>query len=337
MGKPSRSVREWRNVDREVFENEVVPENEPAILKSILKDWPAVQESLKSPIDISNYLKKFDTGRPAKAIVGAPSINGRFFYSDDLKGFNFERKLVSVSTALDNLISLSGAPNPPAIAMQAISVAEILPEFEKSNRLALVDDTVSPRMWLGNKATTAAHYDVYSNVACVVAGQRRFTLFPPDQVANLYIGPLTNTPGGSPISMVDLRQPDLSRFPRFSLALETAREAHLEPGDALYVPILWWHAVESLDSVNVLVNYWWNTAQKGPDTPFHSLLYSMLLISGLPPEQRESWRAFFDYFVFQTNENPSAHLPPDLKDVLGSLSSEETGQLRAWLVQHLKP
>jgi hypothetical protein len=63
----------------------------------------------------------------------------------------------------------------------------------------------------------------------------------------------------------------------------------------------------------------------------------MLLISGLPPEQRESWHAFFDYFVFQTNENPSAHLPPDLKDVLGFLSAEETGQLRAWLAQHLKP
>jgi hypothetical protein len=55
MGKPSRSVREWRNVDREVFENEIIPENEPAILKAILKDWPAVQESLKSPVKEVRY------------------------------------------------------------------------------------------------------------------------------------------------------------------------------------------------------------------------------------------------------------------------------------------
>ena len=45
----------------------------------------------------------------------------------------------------------------------------------------------------------------------MVAGRRRFTLFPPEQVANLYIGPLDLTPAGQPVSLVDQAQPDLVR------------------------------------------------------------------------------------------------------------------------------
>jgi hypothetical protein len=170
----------------------------------------------------------------------------------------------------------------------------------------------------------------------VVAGRRRFTVFPPDQVANLYVGPLLNTPGGSPISLVDLRNPDLSRYPRFSKALATALEAQLEPGDAIYIPFLWWHAVESLDSVNVLMNYWWNDAQADPTAPFQSLLHSMLSISELSQEHREAWREFFDYFVFQKSGDPAAHLPADLEDVLAALPPEKRRSLKAWLSQQLQ-
>ena len=38
---------------------------------------------------------------------------------------------------------------------------------------------------------------------------------------------------------------------------------HHAPGDAIYIPPLWWHHVESLGQFNVLVNYWYRT---GPDT-----------------------------------------------------------------------
>ena len=120
--------------------------------------------------------------------------------------------------------------------------------------------------------------------------------------------------------MVDLRQPDLSRYPRFSQALEASQEAYLEPGDALYIPTLWWHSVESLDSINVLVNYWWTGAQSGADSPFLSLLYGISSISQLPVEQREAWRNFFDQFVFQIDSDPAAHLPANMDDILGTLS-----------------
>jgi len=117
---------------------------------------------------------------------------------------------------------------------------------------------VQPRLWLGNEVVTPAHFDESHNLACVVSGRRRFTLLPPEQVGNLYIGPLDFAPTPTPISLVSFRAPDFARFPRFHDALAAAQVAELEPGDALYIPSLWWHHVESIGLLNTMVNYWWS-------------------------------------------------------------------------------
>ena len=125
-------------------------------------------------------------------------------------------------------------------------------------------------------AVVATHSDPLENLACVAAGHRRFTLFPPDQVSNLYPGPLEPTPGGQVVSMVDLHAADLDRFPRFADALAAAQVAELEPGDVLFYPALWWHHVEALAPFNVLVNYWWNATPAFADTPMTTLLHALL-------------------------------------------------------------
>lgn len=332
-----KKIDEWQNVDRRVFENEIFPANRPAVLRGVVRDWPAVQAGLRSPAQLGDYLKRHDSGGAAHAIVGPPHIDGRFFYSADFQGFNFEKRNVSISTALDTLASLTETSDPPAIALQAIPVKEIMPSFLEANPMPLLDSQITPRIWLGNRSIIATHFDNNDNIACVVGGRRRFTVFPPGQVRNLYIGPLLNTPGGSPISVVDLRAPDYSKFPRFRQALESAHEAVLEPGDAIFIPILWWHGVESLEPLNVLLNYWWNDAAEPHDTPFLSLVHSMLLLSRLPESQREAWRALFDHFVFRADGDSGAHLPPTLKDVQGTLSPDERDQLKALIAARLKP
>ncbi len=332
-----QKIKEWHNVDRSVFENEIFPADQPAVMKGLFQGWPAVEASTRSPVDIADYIKQFDTGGAVNGMVGAPQIDGRFFYSEDLKGFNFEQRRVTVSTALDTLVSLADAPECPAIALQAIPVAEILPKFQDDNPMPLLSDRIAPRIWVGNRTRIATHFDNNHNIACVVSGSRRFTVFPPDQVGNLYIGPLLRTPGGSPISMVDLRAPDYSRFPMFREALESAQEAVLEPGDAIFIPILWWHGVESLGPLNILVNYWWNDSESGHDKPFLSLVHSMLMLSRLPAVQRDAWRALFDHFVFQTHGESGAHLPADVQDLQRSLTPEERDQVKALLAKHLKP
>ncbi|WBY09503.1 cupin-like domain-containing protein [Sphingomonas sp. 7/4-4] len=167
-------------------------------------------------------------------------------------------------------------------------------------------------------------------MACVVAGQRRFTLFPPDQIHNLYVGPLDRTIAGQPTSMVELNAPDFNRFPGFRKALAAAATAELEPGDAIYIPALWWHQVEALAPFNVLVNYWWNDS---PDAAarFDAMVHAALAIGHLPAKRRAAWEAMFDTFVFRHHGDPVAHLAPEHRSVLG----EPTPQLRAYIKAYL--
>lgn len=329
-------MKEWQSVDRDTFENEIFPANQPAVLRGLLGDWPAVRAGRESPENVVSYLKALDTGGTVSAYVGPPEIKGRFFYKENYQGFNFNSRDVSIGTALDTLLSLTGDPEPPAIALQAIEVPQVMPSFLEENAFPLLDDTIAPRIWISNPSMVAAHFDTNHNIACVVSGRRKFTVFPPDQASNLYIGPLLNTPGGPPISVVDLRNPDHEKFPRFARAQEAAQEAVLEPGDAVFIPVLWWHGVESLEALNLLVNYWWNDATTVQSDPMLSLIHSMVLMSGLPASQREGWRALFDCFVFQKYGDPAAHLPRELRDVMGSLSAAEKDQLIAMLAERLK-
>ena len=331
-----KKIEDWKGVDRAVFENEILPANQPAVLRGLLRNWPAVQAGRQSRTSVVDYFKRLDTGGTISAMVGPPEIKGRFFYTDDFQGFNFGSKDVSISTALDTFVSLVEDPQPPAIALQAMHVPDIMPSFLGDNTMPLLDSDIAPRVWISNRSMIAAHFDNNHNIACVVSGNRRFTVFPPEQVGNLYIGPLLKTPGGTPISVVDLRAPDHTRFPRFRQALESAQEAVLEPGDAIYIPILWWHGVESLDPLNILVNYWWNETLPAHHKPILALIHSMALMSGLPDDQREVWRTFFNYFAFQTDGDPGAHLPSDLRDVVGNLSSTDRDQVLAFVAERLK-
>ena len=331
-----QQIEEWHSVDRKVFETEIFPADRPAVLRDLLSHWPAVQAARQSRTRVVDYFKRLDAGGTVTALVGPPEIKGRFFYTDDFHGFNFGSRIGSVSAALDRFVALAEEPQPPAIALQAMNIPGIMPSFPGDNPMPLLNADIAPRMWMSNRSMIATHFDNNYNIAGVVSGRRRFTVFPPEQLSNLYLGPLLKTPGGTPISVVDLREPDYEKFPRFREALESAQESVLEPGDAVYIPILWWHGVESLDPLNILVNYWWNETAPAHHKPILALIHCVALMSGLPADQREAWRSFFDYFAFQSEGDPAAHLPPDLRDVVGNLSVAERDQVLAFVAERLK-
>jgi mannose-6-phosphate isomerase-like protein (cupin superfamily) len=334
-GIPVLEIPVWEQVTREQFEHEIVPLNRPAHLKSLLGDWSAVKAGVASADTIANYLKAMDKQQPIAAVVGNPEINGRFFYGDNLNEMNFSRTSTTLTVALEQLLKIADRPNPHAIALQAISIRDALTDFEKQNPQPLLDSGIAPTLWLGNRAMVAPHYDIHDNMAAVVAGRRRFTLFPPDQIDNLYPGPVLSTPAGVPVSMVDIRQPDLEQFPNYVQAEAVAQQAILEPGDAIYIPALWWHGVESLESLNILVNYWWGGQAKSTPSPNDSLLHSMLTIAKLSPEKREAWRQYFNYFVFQTDSEPQKHLPASLNDLVTDLDDQQKKTVGEFLSKRL--
>ncbi len=179
------------------------------------------------------------------------------------------------------------------------------------------------------------HYDTLDNVACVVAGARRFTLYPPDAIGNLYVGPIDNTMAGQPVSLAASSAPDDERFPLFRAVKDKALVAELRAGDALYLPKLWWHKVEATAPFNGLVNYWWDAFSAGPDAPYTSMLLAMIAISERPLKERLAWRAFFDHYVFRERGHPLAHLPAERHGLLGPLK-DNYGRIRARIMQMLR-
>ncbi len=335
MSDAIKPIKVWQQVDRITFETDILAKQEPAVIKSLVGDWPAVQASNQSNQSLCDYLKPMIKPEATEVLVGAPNMHGKFGYSADLKSFNFTKKTQPLAVILDSLLAIESLPVSPYIAIQGLSVEDRMSGFHTQNNMPLLDDDITPRMWIGNQVTTVTHYDHQDNMACVVAGKRKFTLFPPEQVANLYIGPLLATPAGPPISVVDLAEPDFNKFPRFKRALESAQQATLEPGDAIYIPYLWWHHVESLTRFNLLVNYWWGQTFEANATPYQCMLHSMLTIPNLPEYQRKIWRSFFDHYVFQLEGGPADHLPEHVEDIISSLPENRRANIKKMLAEAL--
>ena len=258
----SAAIAEWRAVDSRRFREEIVPLNRPAVLRSLVRDWPLVRRGLQSAQALCADLVGMDSGAEVDAILIRPEHRGRLFYADErCEAYNFVRARRTLSQVIDQVLRYAQFATHPAVAVQSALVDQCLPGVPGTHLMPLLDAAVRPRIWLGNEFVTPAHFDESANIACVVAGRRRFTLLPPGQLDNLYLGPLDFAPTPTPISRVDFRAPDLARFPRFGQALAAAQVVELEPGDAIYMPPLWWHHVESLAPLNVLVNYWWSVPE----------------------------------------------------------------------------
>ncbi|WP_332872602.1 cupin-like domain-containing protein [Allopontixanthobacter sediminis] len=308
----------------------------PVIMRQLVGDWPAVEAGRQGDASIVRYLGEIGSARPVSAIAASPGEGGRFFYTPDLTGLNFVSGQGRLEMFLEDLLRAAEVSDPPAMAVQSEDIASLLPRFADENRLAILPQ-VAPKIWIGNRIRVAPHYDGKENVACCVAGRRRFTLFPPDQIGNLYPGPFELTPAGTPVSMVDLAEPDEEAHPRFAEAWRHAAQATLDPGDAIYIPYGWWHGVESLEPVSILVNYWWT--QDVPDgltSPYVGLLHALLTFKHLPPEQRDVWREMVNYYVFEQQGDPAAHLPDHAKGVLGPPSPALFAQMHEMIRQLMR-
>lgn len=333
-----QACAEWNNPSAEVFFGQIKPAGQPAILRGHCASWPMVQSARAGSEAIIAYLKGFTTPAPAQTFIGGPEIAGRFFYSPDMTGFNFERVSQSLGDTLDQLLALKGASRAPSIYAGAVPVRTHLPGLEAHNRSPLVDPAGNNliSLWVGNRTRIAAHWDLPQNLVCVVAGQRRFTLFGAEQVANLYVGPLDFTLAGQPCSMVDFHAPDYEKFPRFRDALDAAQLAVLEPGDALYIPSLWWHHVEADEDFGAMLNFWWRDGPAHLLTPMLTLTHAVLTLRDLPADERARWQALFAHYIFCENGDPFAHLPDHARGVFGPQTPQTLAAIRAHLAASLK-
>jgi hypothetical protein len=316
--------------------DEVLTSSQPLILRGLVADWPLVKSAKKGPHEALADIGKYYQGKRVSLFLGEPEIKGRFFYNEEMTGFNFLQMEADLNDVLRKLKEFENDDQAPAFYVGSTAVDRWLPGFRNENDIDLGDRDPLHSIWIGNRSRVAAHFDFPNNIACCVLGRRRFTVFPPEQLPNLYVGPMDLTPAGQQISLVDFSAPDLKKFPKFSEALASAQTAELNPGDALYLPGMWWHHVEALDPINVLVNYWWTPSPEYLGSPATALTHALLAIKELTPEQRQAWHALFRYYAFEQPQDSLAHIPTSARGRLGEIDETTARRLRAELLNRLK-
>jgi len=315
----------------------LVAAGEPVVLRGIARDWALVQAGLRSPQEALAYLRGFDAGLPVQYSFGGPEIEGRPFYNDDFTQLNFEVRRGLLTQVLDEIADTFDAPKPPTYYVASLLIERALPGFAEANDAGLAGQGIdaSASIWIGNRVTASCHYDTPDNLACCAVGRRRFTLFPPEQIDNLYPGPLEPTPGGQVVSVVEFDRPDFDRHPRFRDALASAQTAELEPGDAIFIPSMWWHHVRSLEPFNVLVNYWWRSVPSFLSSPLPALQHAMWALRDLPEREKKAWAKIFEYYVFGPGERAGQHLPDAARGELAPFDEMQARRTRAQLLGRL--
>lgn len=324
------------NIPREIIANQL-----PVVLKGLVSDWPSVKKASISEQGVVDYLKPFYQGRPTIVCKLPPENNGRLFYDQSYSKLDYESYKGRIDDTLDAILAGVNVADAPGYYIASNNVDNYLPAFRAENDIVVprcmhpeANDTVVS-IWIGGQTVASCHFDTLDNIACCMAGHRRFTLFPPDQVQNLYPGPLEPTPGGQVISLVDFTNPDFDAHPRFKEALSVAQVAELEPGDALFLPAMWWHHVEGLKPLNILVNYWWSDAPRYLAPGMNAMYLAMLGIRDKPKQEREAWRHLFDYYIFNGPDVASAKLPSEAQGFLGRLDNIKARMLRGFLLNKL--
>ncbi|MFT2092591.1 cupin-like domain-containing protein [Paraglaciecola sp. 2405UD69-4] len=311
-----KTVNVIEGVTPDSVTEELLNSGQPIVLKNFGKHWPLPQIEADNVSKAMEFLSGFYSGMPVSAGLGNPEIEGRIFYDESVQGFNFKAGNVHISKVFERILQHCEDPKPPTIYIGSTNVEKLLPGFRDSHFVDLSKQNAVANIWMGNQSRIAAHYDFPANLACCLYGKRRFTLFPPEQLQNLYVGPLELSPGGQEISMVDFSNPDFEAFPKFKDALDEALVADLSPGDALILPGMWWHHVEAFQSFNVLMTHWWRPEPLIGGRPIDALQLAIMSIRDLPKAQREAWKNQFDYYVFENEHHSHDHIPEKAQGML---------------------
>lgn len=330
-------VRAIAPLDRAAFEQDIYPAGQPVVLKGQVASWPIVVLADGSDRAFCDALAAQSNARPAQLWAGPSAIGGRYGFAEGTAAENFERKLASLADICALLLRATSENAPPGMFAGAVNLADHVPGLLPEVPMPLLGEERHrlTSLWIGNPGRTAAHWDLPDNLSCVVRGQRRYLLFSPDQIGNLYLGPIDRTLAGQPISMVDCDAPDLARFPRYTEALAHAQQAILEPGDVLFIPSMWFHHVVSPAPIGAQVNFWWCANDAETLSPQSTLLHALLTLRDLPANERHAWRAFFDYYIFGTPDAATAHFAPGSAGVLGPMTRDLERQLAERLVKEL--
>ena len=237
----------------EEFLDDFYAPGRPVILCHAIDSWPALGKWTPE------YLREA-IGSATIECQGGRQGNARFEVDKELhkREMPFDKFIDQIVATSGNdlyLTAYNSAGNAAALAPLATDLGTIDTLLDHSS------GQDGGMIWIGPQGTfTPLHHDLTNNLIVQLVGRKRVVMASPAETPKLYnhlhvfseIGNLTD-PGL-----------DLASYPKLSNV--RLLEVVIEPGEALFVPIGWWHQVESLD-FSVTMTYtnfrWPNDGYRG--------------------------------------------------------------------------
>lgn len=319
---------EYNYADIEGFGG-LLESQKPFVLRGLVNNWPLRKAGSSSLDELSEYLLSHAEARKFVTHIGDYSEARHIGYTDGMK-MNFRTEELSLKAVLERIKRSNAGTSDELVYVSSVEIKKYFRDLESENKLDLGGRDARVGIWIGSQNTVPTHFDFPDNLACVAVGQRKFTLFPPEQLVNLYPGPLDNTPAGRAISLVDLESPDLDAYPNFEEAQRASVSVELEPGDAIYIPSMWWHSVKALSDYNVLVNYWWRDDAFSGE-PDAALFHAILSIRDLPDHKKRIWEKMFSHYVFDFDAGAFDYIQEDARGILGPITPKLASRIKHFL------
>lgn len=323
---------EYHDLSRDEFEALIQNTYQPFVIRRVAKDWPIVTASDDAFRYLQTQARESDSEIENVRLTRVPkSSQKKMFYREDMRAMNFgiaELSLKNCFARMERKIDDAD------YAVQSTPLSKLFKSMLKQHHTHLLDSFRKPLIWFGHGLKIAAHFDEADNLAIVGAGKRRFTLFPPEQIANLYVGPIDHTPAGQAVSLVDINEPDLNRFPNYVYAYENALSVELNAGDGIFIPTPWWHHVEALSKFNVLLNYWWSDRRVSTATPVVALLHAIQSFNTMESNRKEAWKTLLGHYLGEP-EKVRGHIPEHAQGILSDMDIDLIKNLDAYIKQEL--
>jgi hypothetical protein len=231
---PAFNVVERRNnlSQQELFENYFLA-NRPVVITDMADQWP----------QLKNWSPQY-----LKARFGEVDVEVQYGRGADK---NYEqnklahRKTMPLGAFVD-AVEAAGPSNDMYMtanneALKSGPLAELLADIGPlPPYLASAGLAQNTFLWFGPAGTvTPLHHDTVHLFHLQVVGRKRWRFISPMQTPLVYNF-------NQVFSQVDLEAPDLARFPLFAQA--SIIDVVVEPGEAIFLPLAWWHHVRSLDT-----------------------------------------------------------------------------------------
>lgn len=237
--------REFEEIAPEDFWQRYYASGRPVLLRNGVSAWPAMAK----------------WGAPYfRSVAGSAQVKLRS-HPSGIFDYNAKSALgipTTVQTSFAQAMQKILCDQASIHYVQQQSMEQGFPQLLQDIDFQLLDTLPAKRvvtnLWVGSQGCKSPlHFDQSENFLAQVAGTKQVTLFAPAQSEYLYPAIGDNLPH---CSRVDVFDPDLATFPLFARAMASGYSARLAKGDILYIPMRWWHAVESL-SFSISVNIWW--------------------------------------------------------------------------------